>query len=71
MTTARFRMTTAEVSRELARSAATLRRFRQAQVLRPGQHFIAKGTSTTRPWLVWDPDATRIALEQHSRRNLR
>jgi hypothetical protein len=66
----RFTATTKETTQALRTSETTLRRLRQAGVLRPGVHFCASGAGSIAPTLLWNPEAVQEALAKRSRQIL-
>lgn len=65
-----FRLTTPEVCALLRTSDSTLRRLRREGVLKAGKHFRAIGTGTIKPELLWDGEATDLALALRARKEL-
>jgi hypothetical protein len=66
-----FDSTTEAAVAALGVSATTLRRLRQAGVLRPGRDFAAHGLGTKRPNLRWSVEQVQKTLADRSRRVLR
>lgn len=66
-----FSATTDEACEALRISDSSLRRLRKEGVLQPGIHFRAIGGGQIRPALIWDVDASDLALARRSRRLLR
>lgn len=70
MTSSRFPYTTQQLCDMLKINAATLRRHRALQVLRPGIHFVNIGTGTTRPRQRWSLEAVQEAIIKRSKKTL-
>ena len=64
----RFTLTNAEMASALRISLSTLRRLRDAGILRPGKHYLPVGNGLRKPILRWDPRMTEEALMLRSRK---
>lgn len=64
----RFLLSNSEMATFLGISLSTLKRLREAKLLRAGKHYLPVGIGKKRPILKWDPASTEEALLLRSRR---
>lgn len=62
-----FTHTTVECAKALRTSVEALRLWRRERFLKAGIHYRAVGPGKIRPALLWDPEATEVALARRSK----